>query len=394
MLPGYTRFICLIAAVLTAIPACAQFSVAGRNVQIHGFFSQGYLKSDRNNYLTMRTTDGSFAMTDGGLNASLSLTDKLRVGVQGYSRNIGHLGDGRVELDWAFADFRMRDWFGIRAGKVKTPFGLYNDTQDMEFLHTWALLPQAVYPTDLRSATIAHVGADVYGDVLLRRAGTLSYVAYTGKMPDDPRGGFTFGLREAGMPPLRPLRAWSTGFDLRWTTPIEGLVAGGSWMRSSVDGKHMFAALQLPFEFRSKSNYTFHLYSELTRGNLRLAAEMRENHLSLTYSGLPLPDVSSKSPGWYASAAYRIHKRLEFGSYFGQFRPNTKVRVVDAASKRQNDLALTARVDVTRSWNLKVEGHVMDGYGDRQGHGFYPGSNPGGFHSRTNLLVLRTGVNF
>jgi len=50
---------------------------------------------------------------------------------------------------------------GFRAGKVKTALGLYNDTQDAESLHTWALLPQALYPTDLRTSLIAHTGGDV-----------------------------------------------------------------------------------------------------------------------------------------------------------------------------------------------------------------------------------------
>ena len=43
---------------------------------------------------------------------------------------------------------------GFREGRVKTSLGLYNDTQDQEFLHTWALLPQSLYPADLRSVAL------------------------------------------------------------------------------------------------------------------------------------------------------------------------------------------------------------------------------------------------
>ena len=52
----------------------------------------------------MDTKDGSFAFTDGGLNVSTSIADKFRVGAQGYSRNIGQLGGGRITLDWAFGE--------------------------------------------------------------------------------------------------------------------------------------------------------------------------------------------------------------------------------------------------------------------------------------------------
>jgi len=44
-------------------------------------------------------------------------------------------------------------WFGVRGGKVKTVIGLSNDTQDYEFLNTFALLPQSVYPSTCATPT-------------------------------------------------------------------------------------------------------------------------------------------------------------------------------------------------------------------------------------------------
>src|SRR5581483_3862330 len=157
------------AAALSAGPAAlqAQFSIDGHTIQVHGFASQGFALSDQNNFLTMQTSKGSFAFTDGGLNVSTSLTDKFRVGAQGYVRNIGQLGGGRFSVDWALGDYKFKDWFGVRAGKVKTALGLFNDTQDAESLHTWAMLPQSIYPLDLRISLIAHTGGDVYGQIEL-----------------------------------------------------------------------------------------------------------------------------------------------------------------------------------------------------------------------------------
>ena len=50
--------------------------------QVHSFASQGFAYSNDNNYLTMDTSKGSFAMTDGGVNISTQVTDKFRVGAQ------------------------------------------------------------------------------------------------------------------------------------------------------------------------------------------------------------------------------------------------------------------------------------------------------------------------
>ncbi len=165
----------ILAAALSLAPgllnAQFDFTLFNRDVQIHSFASEGFAYSDNNNYLTMKTTQGSFAMTDGGVNVSTNLTDKFRIGAQVYDRNIGELGRWHPQLDWATADYKFKDWFGIRGGVVKTVFGLENETQDMEFLHTTALLPQSVYPTDLRDAMIRHTGGDIYGALPIENAG-------------------------------------------------------------------------------------------------------------------------------------------------------------------------------------------------------------------------------
>jgi hypothetical protein len=165
------------AAALSMAPgllhAQFDFKLEGRDVQVHSFAQQGFAYSNQNNFLTMDTSSGTFAMTDGGVNVSTSITDHFRVGAQVYVRNLGQLGDYHVQLDWAYGDYKFKDWFGIRAGKVKTALGLLNDVQDMEFLQTWAILPQSVYPLDLSSNTIAHTGVDVYGTIGLHKIGSL-----------------------------------------------------------------------------------------------------------------------------------------------------------------------------------------------------------------------------
>ncbi len=59
------------------------------------------------------------------------------------------------------------------------------------------------------------------------------------------------------------------------------------------------------------------------------------------------------------------------------------------------DKVVTTRIDLKRYWNVKVEGHFMDGYaGSVFPSGFYPQVNPQGFKPNTNALVLKTSVNF
>src|SRR5271155_2746243 len=176
-----------------------EFKLLDRTVQVHGFVSQGYVYTFGNNWLTMDTLNGSAAMTDFGLNMSSQVTDKLRIGVQGYDRDLGQLGQYHPSLDWALADYHFKTWFGVRGGKVKTTLGLFTDTQDEDFLRAFALLPQSVYPADLRDATIAHLGGDIYGDISLKHhLGDLSYTAYGGHRSDSIYSGYPYYFSSFG----------------------------------------------------------------------------------------------------------------------------------------------------------------------------------------------------
>src|SRR5882672_10605164 len=108
----------IVLVIVCAAPAAlyGQFTIR-RPVQIHAFASQGFTYSNDNNYLTMKTSEGSFAFTDAGMNISTPSTDKLRIGAQVYIRNIGTLGEWHLVLDWASADYKFQDWFGVRGGK-------------------------------------------------------------------------------------------------------------------------------------------------------------------------------------------------------------------------------------------------------------------------------------
>src|SRR6267142_5985687 len=96
-------------------------------LEFHAFVSEGYLKSSDNNYLA-DSKRGSFEFWEAGINATKQLTDRLRMGIQLFSRDLGPLGDYKAKVDWAYLDYNWKDWLGVRAGRIKLPFGLYNDT--------------------------------------------------------------------------------------------------------------------------------------------------------------------------------------------------------------------------------------------------------------------------
>src|ERR1700689_5493906 len=258
------------------------FKLFDRDVQIHGFASQGFVHTSDNNWLTMNTSGfGSGEFTDFGANASTQITDKLRVGAQLYDRNLGGLGRWHPTLDWALATYKFTPWFGIRGGKVKTVLGLYNDTQDLDFLHTFALLPQSIYPTDLRDVNIAHTGADIYGVIRLKdNLGTLSYTAFVGHRSDSIYDGYPLLLQSQEVF-LKSQGGLQYGADLRWKTPLKGLLIGISRVNQDItatgaspDPANPTGPL-VPFVSNSKTEWTNQFYGQFTKGKLQIDSEYR-----------------------------------------------------------------------------------------------------------------------
>lgn len=402
----------LIGLWLVQTSQAQEFKAWNRTVQVHGFFLQGFVYTDQNNWLTMNTSKGSGAMTDMGLNISSQLTDKLRVGAQVYDRNLGQLGQWHPSLDWAVADYRFANWFGIRVGKVKTTLGLYNDSQDLEFLHVFALLPQGVYPADLRDATIAHSGGDIYGSLTLgRRWGDLLYTAYVGHRSDSIYSGYPYLIRQWSTY-LGEMGGLQYGGDLRWNTPVRRLTVGVSRLNQDISAHGMYvnpsnaAAGFVPYYEFSRQDWTNQFYAQYEISRFSFDAEYRRylrDQLILNASSANITDMRA----WYVSGACRISKKLKLGSYYSHYTV-TDVYGGELAQLGEPDLTdtsqpgnhiydkvISARLDLNRFWDLKIEGHFMDGYANT-GYpaGFYPLQNPSGFSRNTNALVLRTGFHF
>jgi len=293
---------------------------------------------------------------------------------------------------------------------VKTTLGLYNDTQDLDFLRTFALLPQSVYPTDLRDASIAHLGGDLYGNISLKhRLGTLSYAAYAGHRSDSLYSGNAYLASEYRVY-YSSYGGLQYGGDLRWSTPLKGLLIGASRIDGDLTGKAKFinplnpGAGFVPYAEVSKADWSNQFYGEYTAGKLRIDSEYRRFvHDGIVNRGLieTVTDVR----GWYISGAYRFIKRLALGAYYSRYSITSVSGGPEAAyAPDQTDISLpanhlydkviTGRVDLNRFWNVKVEGHFMNGYGaSTYPDGFYPQVNSH-FKPNTNALVVKTGVSF
>jgi len=321
-------------------------------ISVHGFVSQGFIKSTGNDYL-VTSKRGSFDFSDAGINVTTQVSDRLRLGLQLFAFNLGALGNYRVTADWYYLDYRLRDWFGMRAGRLKLPLGLYNDISDIDAARVSILLPSSLYSPTSRDYFLAHTGAEVYGYVGLRRLGALDYRVYGGSvaidLPSQP--GSATVISRFGLPFIGGGRA-------TWETPLEGLHIGGSALYARLEAGYILPMIG-PVDIKSD------VYSgigsvEYAARELLLQAEYGQTRNETTSSNdAVVPTRAIVSEAMYLLSAYRVARWLQPGAYYSLYHPNRNVR--SGRENVQHDLAATLRFDINPNWLVKLEGHYMHG---------------------------------
>lgn len=347
-------------------------------LQIHGFASQGALLSTDNNYLA-KTERGSLEFAEAGIALYKQLDPKLRVGFQLFTRDLGPLGNYSAKFDWFVLDYRWRDWLGLRAGRTKLPFGLYNEIRDIDAAQPVVLLPQSVYSLTSRDFLLAQTGVELYGYRRIGELGALDYRVYGGSI-------FLELQRSPGLDVVEIDVPWVGGGRLMWETPVDGLRLGISALAGRVEGDFLQLDQRIQLGL-TQVNWLASL--EYVRHDVSLAAEYGRGRTTSTLdnASLRLSETEVTGEFGYVMAGYRLSSRLVPTAYYSLTYPNVEER--EGKTQRQHDAALCLRFDLTPHWLLKVEGHNLRGAA-----AVSTTLNPDGLSNRWWLFAAKTTVYF
>ena len=371
-----------------------------RRFQVHGTFSQGFIYGSGNNYLSMDTNGGSAKWSDGAVNVRTALRDNLSVGAQVHSYFMGELGRGTAQLDWAFADYRVKEWLGFRGGKLKAPLGLFGEIEDTDTLYNWALLPQSMYEAEFRSFNVPVVGGEVYSSFRVGRSRFTLQMLGGRRSVAGNDGAPALAWQLYGIE-LGSDTGYTYGADLKWETPIRGLTAGVFFDRSRTLAPQAYWPVNpygVPLELRIDGVIRRELYSlRFQRGKLDLAAEGKHEPHWVANNDVPVLPGGSPRNAWYVMGAYHLTNKLIAGSYFSRVWGTSFVETFRwpyyNPSKPEfysDDTVVNARYDINRFFYLKVEGHYIDGHLGA----FFPHTNPNGLQKVTRLAIARFGFTF
>jgi hypothetical protein len=352
-------------------------------IEVHGFVSPGFVLSTDNEWLP-HSTRGTPEFSEVGVNFTRAITDELRFGVQLFARDLGRVGNYSAKFDWFYLDYRFANWLGLRAGRVKIPFGLYNETNDVDAARVPILLPQSIYPISNRDFLLAQTGGELYGYLSHASLGSLEYRIYGGTI-----------LLEANDSPAAPYDVLSvdTTYLVGGRVLVEplstGVRLGGSvqWLR--LDSELLYdpattAALitsgAAPAGWNGRLDIELPAFlwvasAEYTHGALLLAAEYSRWVVDVHSKPAGLfPAQKTTSERLYGMASYVVTTWLTPGVYYALQYPDVEnrdgkhTRLPNGSTVQQrgrawvqHDVALTLRFDINSYWLVKLEGHYMRG---------------------------------
>jgi hypothetical protein len=379
----------IFALAMGVVPATAQ-SLEDLNIQIHGYATQGFLYTTQNNIFTTSSSNGSPAWTEAVVNITAQPNPKLRIGVQGRYFLLGNFGNA-ITLDWAAADYKANDKFGARFGKVKTPSGLFNETQDIDPSYIWSLLPQGIYPIESRNSVLAHYGGVVYGSFKLGPSlGKIEYRGWGGERVIGTDDGYFVNQREAGLNLPNGLSGVTIGGALHWKTPISGLMIGASdgrdekWSSALTAGGGALTGAETlnPFNLQS-------FFGRYEKNKLMVAGEWNRLPVqgALTFTGVPASPVNLDQRAWYGMATYKLTDKLTAGVYDSQ---SVDHQAALGPARHSLDWAASGRYDFNQFLYAKAEQHFIDG----TEIGYDTALNPNGLQPNARLTILKMGVSF
>ena len=166
--PARQRELCTCLALAGSCLLCADACAATDSVWVHGFATQAALHTSANSWGGDTDDAVSTDYNEAGLNLMVEPLQHVRLSAQAVARNAGNYDRGDLHTDYAQIDYAAvhsaTNNGGLRLGRVKNIYGLFNDTRDVAHTRPSIFLPAIIYWEQLRDIILFHDGGSVYWD--------------------------------------------------------------------------------------------------------------------------------------------------------------------------------------------------------------------------------------
>ncbi len=348
------------------------------DIKWHGFVSQNFVLTDENDYMGS-SSDGSFKSNEAALNASWRANESLQFSLQGLYKQIGNAKPKGTKVDYAIIDWRALDTFsngaGVRLGRLKNPYGFFNETRDVAATNMSILLAESIYIDYLSQLLHSSDGIGFYGHNE-RENGTFLFNAQVGRpilndqitstLVGNPNTDGDISNERGAFARL----AYEDGAGF-WRTALSFIHFEGEFSPAESDPAYLtegtITIQQLLLSF------------ELNWEKWQLVTEIQRRNTEAKNITIFNPEIIEKSLSYYIQAAYSFTpawkvylRRDEYfrfkddkhgTDYLAGLKAINPFTETQAHSAFAKDITLGFRYSPSFEWSFALEVHHIDGTG-------------------------------
>ena len=134
--------------VITILFLFSISNAGAKDINVHGFLSQGVIYTTDNNYYG-KSSDVSYEHREYGVNVHYEIRDCSYLSFQLISKEAGDMYSSELEFDYIYINQILHDSSSTQTrghfGKIKPPIGLYNETREAPTARSGIWMPQGIY---------------------------------------------------------------------------------------------------------------------------------------------------------------------------------------------------------------------------------------------------------
>ncbi len=274
-----------------------------------------------------------------------------------------------TEFTWAYLEHNFNDNLSARVGRIKLPYGLYNEFIDNKALQLSAVVPSAYsFRADMVHDAYSGIGIDW-------TSGSLLTQVYGGNVYTPPNNGaITDSYVDRRL----------FGTRITWNTPYEGLrFMFSGWDSQSEDDTGITAVPPLG---QIGKEYRVMYSADYVSDRFDIKAE-HNHHGTPTQTGSP----GLSSNAWYVQGGYKL----------GQWTPYARFdyfigdqNIPSDPTSYQKDWVVGVNYKINDYINARIEDHVIYGYGLAVANQDMVDSTGAPVAGKTNWNLMAAEVNF
>ena len=341
-----------------------------KSMQIHGFLSQGFLHTSDNDLFGHSDDNISVDFRELGLNGSWRVIPELQLALQIVWRNAGQTDKSDLRVDYGVVDYNYYSSestsLGIKAGRVPTPLGLYNDTRDVSSTRPSILLPQSIYFDRNRNLALSADGGYLYAEHQSDYGDVYFTIGIIHPRTDDPS--FKHSIARDFSGEMVGDTSWVTRLNYEWNQGQIRMAVTYADFNADYDPKSGTVNL-LPGKFRLNPLI---FSAQYNAEKWSLTAEYSLRRVRLNDFGPFIPNLDFTGESFYVQGSYSFTPYLQGLLRYDQLiwdktdrngKKYAKRFKVPAHSRFAKDWTVGVRLTVIPSLLISAEYHRINGTG-------------------------------